>query len=60
MAQAAWLPFLRTLGTQLFTEERLQVATAGKVFDPDGAVVDDAVKKLLESYMADFARFVAR
>lgn len=60
MAQAGWLPVLRMLGTQLFTGGRLQVAGASKVFDASGALVDPAVRGLLESYMADFARFVAR
>ena len=60
MAQAAWLPVLRTLGTQLYTGGRLQVGGASKVFDVEGALVDDTVRGLLETYMAGFARFVAR
>jgi chromate reductase len=60
MAQAGWLPVLRTLGTQLYTGGRLQVAGASKVFDAEGALVDDAVRGLLETYMTGFARFVAR
>ena len=60
MAQAGWLPVLRTLGTQLYTGGRLQVAGAGKVFDPNGALVDDTVRKLLGEYMTGFAAFVAR
>ena len=60
MAQAGWLPVLRTLGTQLYTGGRLQVAGAGKVFATDGAIVDDTVRKLLEEYMAGFAAFVAK
>jgi NAD(P)H-dependent FMN reductase len=60
MAQAAWLPVLRTLGAQLFVGGRLQVASAGTAFDASGALVDPAVLGLLEKYMAGFARFVAR
>ena len=60
MAQAGWLPVLRTLGTQLYTGGRLQVAGAGKVFDDHGAIVDDTVRKLLEAYMQGFATFVAK
>lgn len=59
-AQAGWLPVLRTLGTQLYTGGRLQVAGAGKVFDASGAIVDDTVRGLLETYMTGFARFVAK
>jgi NAD(P)H-dependent FMN reductase len=60
MAQASWLPVLRTLGTLLFTGGRLQVGGAGKVFDAGGALVDDTVRGLLETYMKDFAQFVAK
>jgi len=60
MAQAAWLPVLRTLGTLPFFGARLQVANAGKVFDEHGALTDAAVRGQLEKYMASFAAFVAR
>jgi chromate reductase len=60
MAQAGWLPVLRTLGAQLYTGGRLQVAGAGKVFDESGAIVDETVRKLLVEYMTGFAAFVAR
>jgi NAD(P)H-dependent FMN reductase len=60
MAQVSWLPVLRTLGAELFTGGRLQVANAGKVFDADGAIVDEAIRAQLEKYMAGFARFVAK
>jgi NAD(P)H-dependent FMN reductase len=60
MAQAAWLPVLRTLGTLPFFGARLQVANAAKVFDEAGQIVDATVRALLEKYMAGFAAFVAR
>ncbi len=60
MAQAGWLPVLRTLGTQLYTGGRLQVAGAGKVFDANGGLVDETVRKLLAEYMTGFAAFVSR
>jgi chromate reductase, NAD(P)H dehydrogenase (quinone) len=60
MAQAAWLPVLRTLGTLPFFGARLQVAHAGKVFDEHGALSDATVRAQLEKYMAGFAAFVAR
>jgi NAD(P)H-dependent FMN reductase len=60
LAQAAWLPVLRTLGTLPFFGARVQVSGAGKVFDAGGALVDAAVRAQLEKYMAGFAAFVAR
>lgn len=60
MAQAAWLPVLRTLGTLPFFGPRVQVASAGKVFDDQGRLVDPAVRGQVEKYMAGFAAFVAR
>jgi chromate reductase len=60
LAQAAWLPVLRTLGTLPFFSARIQVANAGKVFAEHGRLVDPAVRGQLEKYMAAFAAFVAR
>lgn len=59
MAQAAWLPVLRTLGTLPFFGGRVQVAEAAKVFDGTGRMVDPVVRGLVEKYMAGFAAFVA-
>ena len=60
LAQAAWLPVLRTLGTAPFFGPRVQVANAGKVFDEHGALTDDAVRKQLTTYLTAFAQFVTR
>jgi chromate reductase, NAD(P)H dehydrogenase (quinone) len=60
MAQAAWLPVLRTLGTLPFFGARVQVAGAGKVFDEHGALVDATVRGQLQRYMAGFVQFVTR
>jgi chromate reductase len=60
LAQAAWLPVLRTLGTLPYFGARVQVAEAAKVFDETGRLVDPAVKAVLAKYMAGFAEFVAR
>lgn len=60
LAQAAWLPVLRTLGTLPFFGARVQVAGAGKVFDDHGQLVDPTVRGQLEKYLAGFAAFVAR
>jgi NAD(P)H-dependent FMN reductase len=58
LAQAAWLPVLRTLGTRLWTGKQLYVAGAAQVFDAEGKIVDEKVKKLLGDFMQAFARFV--
>ena len=60
MSQAAWLLVLRALGTIPFFGARVQVAHASKVFDGNGALVDDAVKGQLQRYLTGFAGFVAR
>jgi chromate reductase, NAD(P)H dehydrogenase (quinone) len=60
LAQVAWLPVLRTLGTLPFFGARLLVSNAGKVFDEHGALTDAGVRTQLEKYMAAFARFVTR
>ncbi len=60
LAQAAWLPVLRTLGTLPYFGARLQVSNAGKVFDAQGKLIDPAVRAQVEKYMAGFAEFVAR
>jgi NAD(P)H-dependent FMN reductase len=59
LAQDAWLPVLRTLGTQLWTGGRLMVSRAGGAFGPDGALTDAAVEKQLRGYLDGFAAFVA-
>lgn len=59
LAQAAWLPVLPTLGTLPYFGGRLLVSSAGKVFGPDGALQDAAVRAQLEKYMSGFAAFVS-
>ena len=58
LAQAAWLPVLRTLGTRPWFGGRLAVAEAGKVFDAAGALVDDRVRTQLGTFMSGFAQFI--
>ncbi len=55
LAQSAWLPVLRALGTRAWAGEQLYVARAGQVFDASGALVDDKVRELLSRFMAGFA-----
>lgn len=57
MSQAAWLPVLRTLGTQPFFGGRLQVGSASKVFDAEGRLTDEAVRARTAQFVASFAVF---
>ena len=59
LSQTAWLPVFRNLGASVYFGRQLYVAGAEKVFDAAGTLVDDRVRKLLSSYLAGFAEFVA-
>ncbi len=59
LSQTAWLPIFRTLGMRPFYGQLLYVGNAGKVFDPAGKLVDDAIRARLRKYMEGFAAFVA-
>lgn len=54
LAQDHWLPVLRTLGASLWTEGRLMVSGAGKAFDAEGNLTDEAVRARLADFMAGF------
>ena len=58
LAQAAWLPVIRTLGMRPWFEGRLQMSGAGKVFDSEGRVVDEAVRSRIRTFVEGFAAFV--
>jgi len=60
LAQSAWLPVLRTLGTRPWFGARLLVSGAGKVFDEAGNLVDEHVRTQLKSFMAGFEQFIGR
>lgn len=60
LAQDAWLSVLRTLGARLWTGGRLMVAGAGKSFSAEGELTDEAMRKRLEAFVADFAAFAAK
>lgn len=59
LAHTAWLPVLRTLGTQAWFGPRLYVSSAAKAFDADGRVIDEAVRASVTKYMAAFDKFLA-
>lgn len=58
LAQQAWLPVLRTLGTRPWFGGRLMVSRATSVFDEAGEITDDAIRGQLAKFMTGFAEFV--
>ncbi|MEP7008440.1 MAG: NADPH-dependent FMN reductase [Sphingomonas bacterium] len=54
LSQNAWLPTLRTLGAELWTGGRLMVSGAGKAFDEEGNLTDEAVRAKLEAFLSGF------
>jgi chromate reductase len=58
LAQNAWLPVLRTLGTQTWFGGRLQVSRAGSVFNEAGELNDAAIREQLRKYLAGFVGFI--
>jgi NAD(P)H-dependent FMN reductase len=57
LAQGAWLPVLRTLGTMPWFGARLGIPGAAKVFDDQGGMIDDAVRARLELFVKGFVEF---
>jgi NAD(P)H-dependent FMN reductase len=60
MAQAAWLPVLRTLGTKPWFGPRVTVSGARRVFDESGQLIDDEVRSQLRNFMTGFVGFIGR
>ena len=60
LSQAAWLPVLRTLGTQTWFGGRLLVSRAASVFDESGALKDAGVGEQLRQFLAGYVNFVRR
>lgn len=58
LSQNAWLPVLRTLGTEPWFGGRLMVSRAHKVFDGEGNILDPAIEDQLKGYLAGFEAFV--
>ena len=59
LAQNAWLPVLRTLGTRHWAEGRLMVSRASKLFNEEGELVDDSTRDQLRKFLHGFAAFTA-
>lgn len=58
LSQAAWLPVLRTLGMRPWFGPKMLVSHANKVFDTNGELQDEAVRKQLTTFMQGFAQFI--
>jgi NAD(P)H-dependent FMN reductase len=58
LAQSAWLPVMRTLGTQMWFGGRLQVSRAASVFDESGALKDAATEEKLKQFLAGYVSFL--
>jgi chromate reductase len=59
LAQAAWLPVLRTLGAAPWFGNRMMLSNADEVFDSEGKMIDEKTRMRLEAFMKGFAAFVA-
>ena len=58
LAQNAWLPVLRTLGTKPWFGGRLMVSRAGQVFDAAGNMVDEKMKEQLRQFLQGYVEFL--
>jgi NAD(P)H-dependent FMN reductase len=59
LAQTAWLPVLKTLGTDAWFGARLQVSRAGDVFAASGELADERVRAQLRKFLEGFCEHVA-
>jgi len=58
LSQSAWLPVLKTLGANLFSQGRVLVSRAGAAFDADGKLTDERVAAQLRAFLEGFVDFV--
>jgi chromate reductase len=58
MAQAAWLPVLKTLGARPWSGARMLVSQAAQSFDANGALTDVSLGERIREFMAGFVEFV--
>jgi len=57
LAQAAWLPVLRTLGVRYWSGGRLMMSRAHQAFDEQGEIKDEATREQLRKFVAGLAEF---
>lgn len=58
LAQAAWLPVMRSLGMRWYSGGLLYVSRAGSAFDAAGELQDPALGERLAQYLKGFVDFV--
>ncbi|HET8708345.1 MAG TPA: NADPH-dependent FMN reductase [Pseudomonadales bacterium] len=58
LAQNAWLPVLKALGTLHWTGGRMMLSRAHKAFDESGVLVDETARQALKDFLTGFAQFV--
>ena len=54
LSQNAWLPVLRTLGTDLWAPGRVLVSRASTAFDAQGVLADPKIREQLRGLMQGF------
>ena len=57
LSQAAWLPVLRTLEAEFWSEGRLIVSRAQSVFGADGTLTDPKIREQLQNFIHGFVTF---
>ena len=57
LSQSAWLPILRTLGTNIWFGGRLMVSRAHTMFDEAGTINDATLAQQVTQFMAGFVAF---
>jgi len=60
LSQNAWLPVLRTLGCDLWSDGRMLVSRANGLFDEGGALTDPKTKDQLRAFCEGFVAFARR
>ena len=58
LAQTAWLPVLRTLGTDFWAGGRLMVPRAGTVVGADGEIADAATREAIQKFIGEFVAHI--
>jgi len=58
LAQSAWLPVLKTLGTRPWNGGRLLVSQAAQRFDGGGSLTDETLRTQLRGFLQGFGAFI--